>query len=331
MKIKNLVPFLVIIIFISCSESSDDESSSTTDSVTYSVEISAASGGTVDNSGGSFDSGSTLTVTATPNSGYAFINWSDGTTDNPKDLNVNSNLTLTANFGEAFTVSTEFAELYNSIDGLSTVGDNQILKSGVESVRELDLSDPTGGSTIGFLDDLSGIENFTNLRKLTVDRQSLRRVDLSKNTKLEYVWIANNKLIEINLKNLEFLEELQLIGNQLETIDLSDSPYLKILRLGENYFSSFDLESTPRVNYLVLKSNPLTEIKNLEDLTLLKSLFIGNTSLSSLDVSQLPLLEFVEAPNTNLLNCIQVSQNQLDNFVSTWTYDEGQGFSTSCN
>ena len=138
-------------------------------------------------------------------------------------------------------------------------------------------------------------------------------------------------MIEIKLKNLEFLEELQLIGNQLETIDLSDSPYLKILRLGENYFSSFDLESTPRVNYLVLKSNPLTEIKNLEDLTLLKSLFIGNTNLSSLDVSQLSLLEFVEAPNTNLLNCIQVSQNQLDNFVSTWTYDEGQGFSTSCN
>ena len=331
MNLKNLVPLLFIIIFISCSESSDDESSSTTDSVTYSVEISAASGGTVDNSGGSFDSGSTLTVTATPNSGYAFINWSDGTTDNPKELNVNSNLTLTANFGEAFTVSTEFAELYNSIDGLSTVGDNQILKSGVESVRELDLSDPTGGSTIGFLDDLSGIENFTNLRKLTVDRQSLRRVDLSKNTKLEYVWIANNKLIEINLKNLEFLEELQLIGNQLETIDLSDSPYLKILRLGENYFSSFDLESTPRVNYLVLKNNPLTEIKNLEDLTLLKSLFIGNTNLSSLDVSQLSLLEFVEAPNTNLLDCIQVSQNQLDNFVSTWTYDEGQGFSTGCN
>ena len=331
MNLKSVFPILFLFAFISCSESSDEETSTTTDSVTYSVEISAASGGTVDNSGGSFDSGSTLTVTATPNSGYAFINWSDGTIDNPKELNVNSNLTLTANFGEAFTVSAEFAELYNSIDGLSTVGDNQILKSGVESVRELDLSDPTGGSTIGFLDDLSGIENFTNLRKLTVDRQSLRRVDLSKNTKLEYVWIANNKLIEINLKNLEFLEELQLIGNQLETIDLSDSPYLKILRLGENYFSSYDLESTPRLNYLVLKSNPLTEIKNLEDLTLLKSLFIGNTNLSSLDVSQLSLLEFVEAPNTNLLNCIQVSQNQLDNFVSTWTYDEGQGFSTSCN
>ena len=72
----------------------------------------------------------------------------------------------------------------------------KILKSGIESVRELDLSDPTGGATIA-LDDLSGIENFTNLRKLIVQRQSLRRVDLSKNTKLEFVWIGCNKLMKL--------------------------------------------------------------------------------------------------------------------------------------
>ena len=132
MNSKGLIPFLILFAFIQCSKSTDKESSTITDSVTYSAQISAASGGTVDNSGGSFDSGSTLTVTATPNSGYAFINWSDDTTDNPKELNINSNLTLTANFGEAFMVSTEFAELYNSIDGLSTVGNNQILKTGLE-------------------------------------------------------------------------------------------------------------------------------------------------------------------------------------------------------
>ena len=331
MNLKSVFPILFLFAFISCSESSDEETSTTTDSVTYSVEISAASGGTVDNSGGSFDSGSTLTVTATPNSGYAFINWSDGTTDNPKELNVNSNLTLTANFGEAFTVSTEFAELYNSIDGLSTFGDNQILKSGVESVRELDLSDPTGGSTIGFLDDLSGIENFTNLRRLTIDRQSLRNIDLSKNTKLEYIHIWNNKLISINLDGLENLETLELNGNKLESIDLSDSPYITHLRLAQNFFSSYDLSSTPRVDYLVLKSNPLTQLSNLNDLTLLKYLYMGSTNLSSLDVSQLPSLEVVEVPDTNLLKCIQVSQNQLDNFVSTWRNDEGDVFSLNCD
>ena len=87
--------------------------------------------------------------------------------------------------GDSFKVSPEFAELFNKIEGFSTVGNNQILKEDAESIKELDLSDPTGGSTIGDLDDLSGIENFINLKKLTVDRQSLRRVDLSKNIKLE--------------------------------------------------------------------------------------------------------------------------------------------------
>jgi hypothetical protein len=57
---------------------------------------------------------------------------------------------------------------------------------------------------------------------------------------------------------------------------------------------------------------------------------MGSVNLSSLDVSQLPSLEVVEAPNTNLLNCIQVSQNQLDNFVSTWINDEGDVFSLKC-
>lgn len=331
MNSKGLIPFLILFAFIQCSKSTDKESSTITDSVTYSAQISAASGGTVDNSGGSFDSGSTLTVTATPNSGYAFINWSDDTTDNPKELNINSNLTLTANFGEAFMVSTEFAELYNSIDGLSTVGNNQILRTGLESIRELDLSDPSGGSTIGFLDDLSGIENFTNLRRLTIDRQSLRNIDLSMNTKLEYIHIWNNKLISINLDGLENLETLELNGNKLESINLSDSPFITHLRLAQNFFSSYDLSSTPRVDYLVLKDNPLTQISNLNDLTRLRYLYMGSTNLSSLDVSQLPSLQVVEVPNTNLLNCIQVSQNQLDNFVSTWRNDEGDLFSLNCD
>jgi hypothetical protein len=231
--------------------------------------------------------------------------------------------------GDAFKVSAEFAELFNKIEGVSTVGNNQILKEDAESIKELDLSYPLGGG-IGDLDDLSGIENFINLKKLTCDRQSLRRVDLSKNTKLEYVWFANNKLIDINLKNLEFLEELQLIGNQLETIDLSDNPYLRILRLGENYFSSFDLESTPRVNYLVLKNNPLTEIKNLTNLNLIKHCYLEGTNLSSLDVSGLTTLDYLDLNDTNLLSCIQVSQSQLDNLVSSWLFDEGDEFSLDC-
>ena len=233
--------------------------------------------------------------------------------------------------GDNFIVSAEFAELFNNIGGQSTVGNNQILKKDAESIMELDLSDPVGGSNIGYLDNLSGIENFTNLRKLTCDRQSLRSVDLSKNTKLEYISISNNKLTQINLKNLDFLEELQLIGNKLELIDLSDSNYLLSLRLGENNFSRIDLQSTPRVDYLVLKNNPIAEILNLDKLTNLKRLFIGSTNISNLNVSMLENFEFLEAPGVSNLSCVQVSQNQLDNLVSSWALDEGVNFSLNCD
>ena len=43
--------------------------------------------------------GNGVAVTATPNTGYSFINWSDGSTQNPRtDTNVTSNITVTANF-----------------------------------------------------------------------------------------------------------------------------------------------------------------------------------------------------------------------------------------
>ena len=42
----------------------------------------------------------TITITATPNEGYAFMRWSDGNTDNPRTLTVTKDITLTAEFVE---------------------------------------------------------------------------------------------------------------------------------------------------------------------------------------------------------------------------------------
>ncbi len=46
-------------------------------------------------------------VTAVPNSGYHFVNWSDGSTANPRtDTNVTANMAVTANFAiNTFTLS----------------------------------------------------------------------------------------------------------------------------------------------------------------------------------------------------------------------------------
>lgn len=42
--------------------------------------------------------GSTFTLTAVPYSGYSFVGWSDGNTQNPRTITVNSDITMQANF-----------------------------------------------------------------------------------------------------------------------------------------------------------------------------------------------------------------------------------------
>jgi len=57
-------------------------------------------------------------VTAVPNTGYAFWNWSDGSTANPRtDSNVTSNITVTANFTTLTYTLTYNAGIHGSISG----------------------------------------------------------------------------------------------------------------------------------------------------------------------------------------------------------------------
>ena len=53
--------------------------------------------------GGTFDEGSTQTIKATPQPGYAFDKWSDGNMENPRTVKLTSDLTLTASFKTATT------------------------------------------------------------------------------------------------------------------------------------------------------------------------------------------------------------------------------------
>ena len=78
-------------------------SSSTT--CTVSVSAVNTSMGTV-SGGGSYEEGQTATVTATPNSGYEFTQWSDGSTQNPYTFTVSKDITLTAYFKQTATPQT---------------------------------------------------------------------------------------------------------------------------------------------------------------------------------------------------------------------------------
>ena len=69
---------------------------------TLTVRSANVSQGSV-SGGGTFDDGSTQTIQATPNPGYAFDKWSDGNKENPRTVKLTSDLTLTASFKVATT------------------------------------------------------------------------------------------------------------------------------------------------------------------------------------------------------------------------------------
>ena len=86
---------LILLSILSCGK----ESPAVTDPViSYTLTVSSGTGGSVSSPGGSYNQGQSVSITATPDSEYVFVNWSNGSTDNPLSITVNSNQTITANF-----------------------------------------------------------------------------------------------------------------------------------------------------------------------------------------------------------------------------------------
>ena len=112
----------------------------------YSLIISAEDGGSVSSEGGEYSEGTEVTITATPDEGYEFIFWSDGSTESTRVISASENLTLTASFINA-----------NSSSGLPVININT---SGVSIESKDDYVD-------GFI-SISGIDNIPNLSETEI-------------------------------------------------------------------------------------------------------------------------------------------------------------------
>ncbi len=79
-----------------------------TQEYTITTNVTPAGSGTV-TGGGSYPYGATATLTATPNEGFEFLQWSDGNLQNPRIVTVTGNATYTALFsngaGEMYTLT----------------------------------------------------------------------------------------------------------------------------------------------------------------------------------------------------------------------------------
>lgn len=96
--IKISTCFLVFsFLFVACT-SPEKEVDPQEEEKKYTLSIKAGDGGVVSSSGGTYNLGTSVTIRATPNGGYVFTSWSNGSTENPLSITINADTELLANF-----------------------------------------------------------------------------------------------------------------------------------------------------------------------------------------------------------------------------------------
>ena len=146
-----------------------------------------------------------------------------------------------------------------------------------------------------------------NLPELTyLDLQAnfdLKSIDVSKNTKLESLNLAQTGLTSLNVSNNRKLVDLKVFCNQLTALDVRSNYLLKELACFENQLTALDLSSNVALEYLGVSENPIAEL-NLHPLSSLKTLYCQKMQLKKLDVSRCPELQ--------LLHCYDNQIETLD-------------------
>ena len=119
---------------------------------------------------GVYQHGATATLTATPNEGYHFVQWSDGNTDNPRTMTIISDITLSAEF--AINV---YSVRFLDYDGTELKTDSVEYQSAATAP-----ADPTreGYTFIGWDKDFSNVtDHMTVTAQYQINRYQVRFLD----------------------------------------------------------------------------------------------------------------------------------------------------------
>ena len=194
---------------------------------------------------------------------------------------------------------------YTNID-LNNDGEIQVTEA--QAISSLGIS----GYNNDKVRDLTGIQQFTNLRYLYVQENNIAELNLSGLTNLlEVKYVANNTNT-INLTGLLNLAELTLWRNNIENIDLSSLVNLKNLDCSVNRLSTIDLSKQTKLEVFNCSSNGFLTLDTQSQL-LLKELNCSKNKISTLDLSGLNNLKILDCSiNTltdlNTYNLINLQQ-----------------------
>tara|TARA_X000000950_G_scaffold277206_1_gene366263 strand:- start:231 stop:1691 length:1461 start_codon:yes stop_codon:yes gene_type:complete len=214
---------------------------------------------------------------------------------------------------------------FNSFKNLNTSGNENLENFAIDNntvVPKLDFSNnnslvslaipniPAGGSIGGGENSYIDISNLISLEFLDIPSCNFTSVDLSNNIELIELRASFNKLEKIDLKNNNKLKKLYLAGNNLTEIEIQNLVDLEEMFIYSNQLKKLDLTKNIKLQSLHIHGNKLEGV---------------------FDVSMIENLKELEIERNPSLTCLKVSQDQLDNNVSSWKIDSNLNVVLNCN
>ncbi len=157
--------------------------------------------------------------------------------------------------------------------------DNYVLTSRINTVTSLQVPSLS-------ISDMTGIQDFAALERLSVNDNTISALNVSSNTALIELNCSSNQLTALDVSSNTVLKTLFCDANQIAVLNVNSNPALEFLSTSHNKISTLDVSSNP----------------------LLQNLAAGNNKLSVLDVSANPALTSLSCDN-NLLTALDVTIN----------------------
>ena len=166
----------------------------------------------------------------------------------------------------------------------------------ISNLLELDLSN-------GQIKDATGIQDFVALTTLNLSKNLLTSLNVVKNTALQNLGCADNKLSTIDLSSNVKLTRLNFDNNLLTDLDLTNNLVMIDLSCLSNQLTTLKVSKCVGLKYLTCSKNKLTEL-TLPIPNRIETLYCEENLITSLAVSDLKKL--------TTLNC---SRNKLTSLI----------------
>ncbi len=183
---------------------------------------------------------------------------------------------------------------------LDDILDNYVLRTNIVDVTSLGLANKN-------IDNLRGIEAFTNLQNLYISENNLTSLDITQNTRLIQLVCHTNQLTALDISQNLQLEHLGISANNISNIDVSLHTQLRYLGIDSNNFTTIDVSNNILIRELTLNNNGLTNI-DVSSNTNLTDLQVANNQITTLNISNNRLLEALLC-STNQLSILDISNN----------------------